>query len=261
MMELQIMHVSDGNRTVEIFSRPAVPQTNLAVTGNGNALPHLSVVSVLIQILHHLRKQFFLMLCLELLPLQIDIIIGQIQSIHNIILICTVKHRRGHIESKRPGRQGQMNLQHLPDVHTGRHAQRIQHNIQRTAVGQIRHVFHRQYTRNHTLISMAARHLVAYGNLPLLRNIDTDSLVHAGRKFVAVLSGKHFRIHHNTILSMGHLQGGITDLSCLLSEDGTQQPLFRGQLGLPLGCHLTYQYITGTYLCTNTYNTSVIQIF
>ena len=47
MMKLQVMHVSDSNRAVKVFSRPAVPQTHLAVSGNGHALPELPVIQIL----------------------------------------------------------------------------------------------------------------------------------------------------------------------------------------------------------------------
>ena len=260
MMELQVVHVSDGDRRIEILTRSAIPQSHLAVSGDRHALPQLSVLSVLGQILHYLRQKLRFMLFLKLFPLQIDIIVCQIKSVHDIILFCTVKHWRSHVEAQSLRSQGQMDLQHLPDIHTGRHAQRIQHDIQRTTVGQIRHILHRQHAGNHTLVTVTACHLITHGNLSLLCNIDTDCLIYAGRQFITVLSGKHLGIHYNTILAVRHLQGSVTHFSCLLAEDRAQQSLLCGQLGLALGRHLTYQNIAGTHFRTDADDTSVIQI-
>ncbi len=254
------MHVADGDRTVEIFSRPAVPQAHFSVPGDGHALPQFPVVPVVRQILQDLRKQFVLMLRLELLPLQIDIIVGQIQSVHDIILVGAVENRRGHVEAKGLRRQGQVNLQHLPDVHTGRHAQGIQHDVQGTAVGQIGHILHRKHTGDHTLVAVAACHLVAYGNLSLLGYIDADCLIHAGRELIAVLPGEHFCVHYDAIFPMGNLQGGIAHLSRLLAEDSAQQPLFRGQLRLSLGRDLAHQDVSRVHLRTDADDASVVQI-
>ena len=68
MVQLQIVHVSDGNRAVEIFSCTAVTQTHLTVSGDRHAFPEFSVLTVVRQILQHFRKQLFFMLCLKLFP-------------------------------------------------------------------------------------------------------------------------------------------------------------------------------------------------
>ena len=198
--------------------------------------------------------------CLEFLPLQIHIVIGKLQSVHDIIFVCTVKHRRGHIETQSLRRKGKVNLQHLPDVHTGRHAQRIQHDIQRTSVGQIRHILHGQHPGDHTLVSMTACHLVAYRNLSLLCNINSDCLIYAGRQLIAVLSGKHLSIHYNTVFAVGNLQGSVPHLSGLLTENRPKQPLLCGQLRLSLGSDLAYQNIACPNLCADANDSSVIQI-
>ena len=60
---------------------------------------------------------------------------------------------------------------------------------------------------------------------------------------------------------MRNLEGGVADLSCLLTEDGAQKPLLSSQLSLSLRSYLTNQDIAGTNLCTNTNDSSVVQIF
>ena len=51
MMQFQIMHVSDGYGAVKVLTRSAVTQTDLTVAGDRYALPQLSVLSVVRQIL------------------------------------------------------------------------------------------------------------------------------------------------------------------------------------------------------------------
>ncbi|GFI65631.1 hypothetical protein IMSAG185_01234 [Lachnospiraceae bacterium] len=260
MMQFQVMHVTDGDRAVKILARSSVAQTHLSVTGDGNALPELSVISVFIEILHHLREQLLLVLLFKLFPLQIDIIIGEFKSIHDIILVGSVEHRRSHVKAQRLCGQGKMNLKYLSDIHTRWHTQRVQHNIQRTSVGQIRHILHGQHAGNHTLVAVTACHLVSHGDLPLLCNIDANCHIYPGGQLIAVFPCKHLGIHHNTILAVRNLQRGISDLSGLLSEYGTQQPLLRSELRLSLGRHLTHQNIAGTHFRSDADDASVVQI-
>ncbi len=93
-----------------------------------------------------------------------------------------------------------------------------------------------------------------------MRNVNADCLIHAGRQLIAVLSGKHLGIHNDTVFAVRHFQGGISHLSCFFTEDGTQQPLLRGKLGLALRRHLTYQNIACTHLCADADDTSIVQI-
>ena len=67
-------------------------------------------------------------------------------GILNIFLVCAVENRGGYVKSKRCCCKAQVDLQHLSDVHTGRHTQRVQHDVQRTSVRQERHILYRKYT-------------------------------------------------------------------------------------------------------------------
>ena len=205
MVQLQIMHVTNRNWTVKIFPCTPVPQAHLSVTVNLNPLPQLPVFQMRSQIIHDLRLYRILIFLRKFFPGAVDIIIGNAQGIHNIHLICTVKHRGGNIKAQSPGCKAQMNLQHLSDIHTGRHTQRIQHNIQWTPVGQKRHILHRQHSGNHTLVAMSSCHLVSHGDLTLLSNIDPNRLINSRRQLIPVLPGKHLSIHNNSISPMRHL--------------------------------------------------------
>ena len=100
VMQFQVMHVSDGYRAVEILTGTTVTKSYLTISGKGNSFPKLAVISVLIEVIHNLRKQLFLVFCFELFPGQVHIIVGQIQGIHDIYLVCAIEYRCGDIEAQ-----------------------------------------------------------------------------------------------------------------------------------------------------------------
>ena len=79
----------------------------------------------------------------------------------------------------------QVGLENLPDVHARRHAQRIQHDVHRRAVGHVRHVLDRNDGGNHALVAVASRHLVARLHAALHRQVHLDHLEHARRQIIA----------------------------------------------------------------------------
>ena len=154
-----------------------------------------------------------------------------------------------------------MDLQHLSDVHTGRHAQRVQHDIKGTAIGQKRHILHRKHPGHNTLVSVTACHLIAHGDLSLLGNIDADSLIDSRRQLVTVLPGKYLGIHNDTIFPVGHFQRRIPHFPGLLTEDSSQKPFLRSQFRLALRRNFPHQDIPGSHLCSDADDASLIQIF
>ena len=78
-----------------------------------------------------------------------------------------------------------MRLQHLADVHARRHAERIQHHIDRSTVIEIRHVLDRNDRGNHALVAVTSGHLVAGLHATLHGKVDLDHLEHARRQIVA----------------------------------------------------------------------------
>ena len=185
----------------------------------------------------------------------------KIQGIHNVDLVRPVEYRCGNIESQRLSGKAQMNFKYLSDVHTGRHTQRIQHDIQRPSVRQVRHILCRQHTGNNTLVTMTSGHLIPNGNLSLLGDIDTYCLINARRQFIAIFSCKYFGIHDDTIFTMRHLQGSVSYFAGFLTENRTQQSLFCCQFCLSLWSYLADQNIPCTHLRTNTDDSPLIQIF
>ena len=72
-----------------------------------------------------------------------------------------------------------MNLKHLSDVHTRRHTQWVQHDIQRTSIRKEWHIFYWKYTGNNTLVSMSSGHLITNGDLSLLSDVNTNCLIYS----------------------------------------------------------------------------------
>src|SRR5579872_1748199 len=80
----------------------------------------------------------------------------------------------------------EVRFENLAHVHTRRNAERIEHNLHRRAVWQIRHVFRGNDARDDALVAVASGHFVANGKLALHGDIDFDELNDARRQFVAL---------------------------------------------------------------------------
>jgi len=74
-----------------------------------------------------------------------------------------VKYRSDGTETQFFSCPSQMNFQYLSDVHTSGNTQRIEDNIDRRAVFQIRHIFDRNHSRNNAFVSVTSRHFIARG--------------------------------------------------------------------------------------------------
>ena len=81
----------------------------------------------------------------------------------------------------------QMGFQDLPHIHARRHAKRVQHQVNRGTIFQEGHVFNRHNAADHTLIPMAAGHLVTRLKLALHRDEDLHHLHDTRRQFVTAL--------------------------------------------------------------------------
>ncbi len=79
------------------------------------------------------------------------------------------------------GDPAEVGLQHLADVHPAGHAERVEHDVDRGAVLEERHVLDRQDLGDDALVAVPAGELVAVGDLALLGDVDADQLVDARR--------------------------------------------------------------------------------
>src|SRR5579872_3745494 len=107
---------------------------------------------------------------------------------------------------------------------------------------------------------MAARQLVAVGDLALLGHVHADQLVHARRELVAVFSCEDPYPDYLALFAMWHLQGGIPYFPSLLAEDGAEQPLLRSQLGLALGSDLADQDVAVDDLGADPDDATLVQV-
>ena len=132
------------------------------------------------------------------------------------------------------GRVAEVRFEHLADVHAARDTERVEHDVDRGAVGEVRHVLDGQDLRDHALVAVATGELVALADLALLADVDPHELVHARRQLVAVLPGEHADVDDLAGLAVRHLERGVADLAGLLTEDRAQEALLRRELGLAL---------------------------
>ena len=153
-----------------------------------------------------------------------------------------------------------MGLEHLAEVHPGRHTQRVQDDVDRRAVGQERHVLLGQDRRDDALVPVAAGELVAVGDLALLGHVDADQLVHAGRQLVAVVAVEHAHADHLARLAVRHLERGVAHLARLLTEDRAEQALLGRELGLALGGDLAHQVVAGADLGPDAHDPALVEV-
>ena len=98
-----------------------------------------------------------------------------------------VEHRRDRLEAELGRGPAEVRFQNLAHVHTAGNAQRIEHDLDRRAVGQERHVLDRQDLGDHALVAVAAGHLVADRDHALGGDVDLHHLQHAAAQLVAAL--------------------------------------------------------------------------
>ncbi len=158
------------------------------------------------------------------------------------------------------GAVAEVGLEHLADVHAARHAERVEDDVDRRAVGQERHVLDRQDLGDDALVAVAAGELVAHADLALLGDVDPHELVDAGRQLVALVAAEHLDVDDLALLAVGHLEAGVADLAGLLTEDGAQQALLGGELGLALGGDLADEHVAGADLGADADDAALVEV-
>src|SRR6202521_5971455 len=84
------------------------------------------------------------------------------------------------------GGPAEVRLKNLADVHTRRNAERIENDLDRSAVRHVRHVFLRHDAGDDALVAVAPGHLVADGKLALHGDVGLDQLDDARGQLVAL---------------------------------------------------------------------------
>ncbi len=224
--ELDHVHDTDGNAVFKRFARSAVEYLEFAV--------HFAVGVEQVVLL---------------------------EQLFNVLLRRAVEYGRGDFPAELAAHVAEVNFQHLPDVHTGRHAERVEQNLQGSAVGQERHVALRKHTGNDALVSVAARHLVADLNFTLLRDVHAHQLVDAGGELVLILAREDLHVYDDAALSVGNTEGSVAHLSRLFAEDGAEQALFGRELRFALGRNFTDEDIAAAHFRADAHDAVLVQIF
>ena len=153
-----------------------------------------------------------------------------------------------------------MRLEHLPEVHPARHAERVEDHVDLRAVLHERHVLHVDDLRDHALVAVTAGELVALGDLALLGHEHAHQVVDARRQVITLVAAERLDVDHDATLTVGHLQRGIANLARLLLEDRADQLLLGRQLGLALRRDLADEQVAGRDLGSDPDDAAVVEV-
>src|SRR5690625_766698 len=208
-MQLQVMHVTDGDGTLERLARATVDQPGLGTVRRQAEL--LGDVIWIGQLEHVLDLVFIGTIkdrggnrhtVFQVLGQLDDLVISQARQIgtgsgHVIDLVqvvanvgnlgCTLFFKHVSNSAAHAVRcPAKVDFKHLTHVHSRRYAQRVQNNIHRGAIRHVRHVFHRRDLGHYTLVPVAAGHLVTGLQATLDGQVNLDHLEYAGRQLVTL---------------------------------------------------------------------------
>ena len=153
-----------------------------------------------------------------------------------------------------------MGLEDLADVHTARHAERVEDDVDGRAVGEEGHVLLRDDPGDDALVAVAAGELVALGDLALRRDEDAHQAVDARGEVVALLAVEGDDVDDDAALAVRDLERGVADLARLLLEDRADQLLLGGQLGLALRRDLADQEVAGLHLGADADDAALVEV-
>src|SRR5262245_18017877 len=156
--EFEHVYVPHGHLLLERLARHAVVEDGLA------------------RIVDHLWRSVGPQLAVGLLQETLDLGLGR-----------AVEDGRGETQAEHVRVPAQMRLENLADVHARRHSERVENDLDRSPVGQIRHVLFGQDARDDALVPVAPGHLVADRQLAFHGDEDLNHLDHARRQLVALL--------------------------------------------------------------------------
>src|SRR5688572_22745892 len=179
MGQLEHIYVTDCHLLLELVTRQTVIKTCLARQAD------------------RWRQTEFVVLIIRLADIGLDLGFAR-----------TVKNGCCEMQSKHACGPAQMRFKDLSDVHTRRHTERIQHDLDRRSIRQIRHVLFRQNTCDNALVTMTSGHFVADRKLTLHCDKDLDHLDNARRQLVTLLQLRYFlviNIRENIDLAFGSL--------------------------------------------------------
>ena len=108
----------------------------------------------------------------------------QLEQQSDLALVRALEDRRLGVEAEQPRGPAEVRLENLSDVHSARHAERIENDVDRASVGKERHVLLGNDAGNDTLVAVASGHLVADRDLSLLGHVNLHQLNDARRQLI-----------------------------------------------------------------------------
>ena len=103
---------------------------------------------------------------------------GLAQALVDLRLLNAVEARSRGVEAEETAGEAEIGLEQLAEVHAGRYAQRVEHDVNRRSVGKERHVAARKDAGNAALVTVTAGHLVTDGEVLLVNEVYANLLDH-----------------------------------------------------------------------------------
>ena len=153
-----------------------------------------------------------------------------------------------------------MAFQNLPQVHPGRHPNGVEDNVNRSAVGQERHILFGQDARHHALVAVPPGHLVPNRNLAGLGHPDADRLLDIGRQAVFIFAAQLLDGNDLAPLSVRNAEGSIANVFGFFAENSPQQALFGSHFRFAFGRYLAHQNVAGPHVGANADDAPLVQV-
>src|SRR5256714_2276319 len=109
---------------------------------------------------------------------------GELQQQADLALVRALENRGLRIEAEQSRRPPKVGLENLSDVHAARNAERVENDVDRTAIGEEGHILLGNDAGNDTLVAVASGHLVTDRDLALLGHVNLHELNDAWRQLV-----------------------------------------------------------------------------
>src|SRR5690606_16606839 len=199
VVQFQHVHVADGGRTLELVTGTTVEQAHLAALRQIGQLQHGLDLGFLGAVEHGSRHRYT---AFEVLRQLEDLVVGELVEVFlaptDLVVdlveelaqfgdLALLFEHAVDLLAQALGRQAQVGFKDLTDVHTRRNTQRVQHDVDRSTVGVVRHVFNRHDHRDHTLVTVTTGHLVTRLDAAADGQVDLDDLQYTRSEVVALL--------------------------------------------------------------------------
>src|ERR1700674_4297576 len=166
------------------------------------------------------------------------------------------------------GGPAEMRLKNLADVHTRRNTERIENDLDRSAVRHVRHVFLRHDAGDDALVALAPGHLVAEQIREALEALIREDADFVGEVLLqlenlrgfnglvalvlfSALAGEDLDVHDGALDARRAVERSVANIAGLFAEDGAEQFFFRRERGFALGRNLADKNVTWLHDCAD----------